>query len=109
MKTIAALTLLLLASQGFAEEGLARHVWDPAAARPGMRVLPPSAEAAFAQLEVSPEPGVPSRLLTIERPKITSARYALRGRVRYEGVEGEGYLEMWNQFPNGGRFFSRSL
>ncbi|MGH9255909.1 MAG: hypothetical protein ACRD3C_15230 [Vicinamibacterales bacterium] len=47
-------------------------------------------------------------LVTIERPGIGTARYALRGRVRYEGVATGSYLEMWNHLPEGA-FFSRSL
>jgi hypothetical protein len=109
VKSIATLVLITLSSTGSAEEVLARYSWEAAAAGPGMRVVPPSAETAFARLEIVPAAGIPSRVLTIDRPRITSARYALRGQVRHDGVEGEGYLEMWNHFPNGGRFFSRSL
>jgi hypothetical protein len=47
-------------------------------------------------------------LVTVERPGITTARYAVRGRVRYEGVASASYLEMWNYLPDGA-FFSRSL
>jgi hypothetical protein len=47
-------------------------------------------------------------LVTIERPGIATARYAIRGRVRYEDVASAGYLEMWNYLPDGA-FFSRSL
>jgi hypothetical protein len=47
-------------------------------------------------------------LLTIERPDIRTARYALRGRVKYERVAAGGYLEMWTYLPEGA-FFSRSL
>ena len=47
-------------------------------------------------------------LLTVERPGITAARYALKGRVRYENVADGSYLEMWNHLPEGA-FFSRTL
>ena len=47
-------------------------------------------------------------LVTIERPGITAARYALRGRVRYDGVASGSYFEMWNHLSEGA-FFSRSL
>jgi hypothetical protein len=49
------------------------------------------------------------RLLTIEAPGVTRARYAITGEVRHEGVEGAGYLEMWNAIPGKGSFFSRTL
>jgi hypothetical protein len=56
----------------------------------------------------APGPRVVS-LLTLERPGITQARYAVLGEVRYEGVEGRGYLEMWSEIPGKGSFFSRTL
>jgi hypothetical protein len=46
--------------------------------------------------------------VTIERPRISAARYALRGQIRYERVADGSYLEMWNYLPEGS-FFSRSL
>jgi len=48
-------------------------------------------------------------LVTIERPPVTGPAYAVTGQVRYQGVEGQGYLEMWTVFPDGGRFFTRTL
>jgi uncharacterized membrane protein SirB2 len=54
-------------------------------------------------------------LLKIESPAITADFYRLDGEVRYAGVEGDGYLEMWSTFPPatpGGTersFFSRTL
>ena len=47
--------------------------------------------------------GSPVTVLTIDRPTIKGPHYALTGQVRYDGVEGTGYLELWNYFPNGGR------
>jgi hypothetical protein len=48
-------------------------------------------------------------VLTIEEPGLKAHRYSVSGQVRYEGVEGTGYLEMWNYFPGGGEYFSRTL
>ncbi len=48
-------------------------------------------------------------VLTIEEPNIASRRYSISGEVRYDGIEGTGYLEMWNYFPGGGQYFSRTL
>ena len=48
-------------------------------------------------------------LVTIERPAVTGPAYAVTGQVRYESVEGQGYLEMWTVLPDGQRFFSRTL
>lgn len=47
-------------------------------------------------------------LATIERPPITAARYALRGRVRYDNAAAGSHLEMWSHLGDGA-FFSRSL
>lgn len=47
-------------------------------------------------------------LLTLEHPGISAARYALRGRVKYDAVTAGSYLEMWSHLPDGA-FFSRTL
>ena len=49
------------------------------------------------------------RLLTIDEPAVTSTVYAVVGRMAYTNVKGDGYLEMWNVFPGGGRYFSRTM
>jgi hypothetical protein len=48
-------------------------------------------------------------LVTITRPPVTAPRYVVTGEVRYQGVEGQAYFEMWSLFPDGERFFSRTL
>lgn len=48
-------------------------------------------------------------LVEIIDPAITKRHYAVRGRVRCEGVVGSGYLEMWSYFPDGSHYFSRTL
>ncbi len=48
-------------------------------------------------------------LVTIDHPPVAGPGYVVAGQVRYEGVEGQGYLEMWTVFPDGQRFFSRTL
>ena len=48
-------------------------------------------------------------VLTIDRPEIAGPRYSLKGQIQYEGIEGTGYLEMWNHFPDGSQYFSRTL
>lgn len=48
-------------------------------------------------------------ILEIEAPRITRDEFALIGRVKYENVEGDGYLEMLNHFGERGAFFSRTL
>lgn len=48
-------------------------------------------------------------LTTIREPEVGDESYAIVGEVRYEGVAEPAYLEMWSVFPDGGRYFSRTL
>jgi hypothetical protein len=48
-------------------------------------------------------------LCEIVSPKITTPSYAVRGKIRYENVVGNGFLEMWNHFSGAGQYFSRTL
>jgi hypothetical protein len=54
-------------------------------------------------------------LVKIEHPSITSITYALIGEIKYENIQGNGYLDMWNYFPPvrpglpEGQFFSRTM
>ena len=41
--------------------------------------------------------------------RISAPVYALTGEVRYDGLNGRGYLEMWSHFADGGAYFSRTL
>ncbi len=36
------------------------------------------------------------QILKIKKPAITKTLYAVIGEVKYEGVRGNAYLEMWN-------------
>lgn len=42
-------------------------------------------------------------------PPITTPSYAVRGKIRYDGVVGVGFLEMWNHFAGHGEFFTRTM
>lgn len=55
--------------------------------------------------------GAASKTVTLATGRYVpeSSQYAVRGRVRYSGVAGEAYLEMWNIMPDGSRYFSRTL
>jgi len=48
-------------------------------------------------------------LTAIDSPDVGGAGYAIVGEIRYEDVDAPGYLEMWSVFPDGGRYFSRTL
>jgi len=50
-----------------------------------------------------------STIVRCPAPAISSHQYVVRGQVKYDGVVGDGYLELWNDFGSKGKFFSRSL
>lgn len=49
------------------------------------------------------------KLFILPQPGITSPSYAINGKLKYEGVEGTGYLEMLNHFPDGKVYFTKTL
>jgi hypothetical protein len=109
-----AIACCLMVSRTVCGEEVVRSVrWEELAAAhtltSGTVVAAPAGEPA-ASLRIIHKGGVAATfpLVTIERPGISRARYALRGRVRYEGVAAGSYLEMWTHLPDGS-FFSRSL
>ena len=75
---------------------VSRLAAEPAPSAPGQAcaALPPQAV---------------TQILVLESPPITQATYALRGRVRCEGVRGQGYIEMWNVFAGNAAYFSRTM
>jgi hypothetical protein len=48
-------------------------------------------------------------LTVISAPDVAAEGYAVTGEVRYEGVQGQAFLEMWSVLPDGGRYFSRTM
>ena len=56
----------------------------------------------------SSDDGLTVTLVDVESPGITKDRYAVKGRVRYENVSGDAYVEMWNVFPEA-RYFTRTI
>jgi hypothetical protein len=79
-------------------------------------VLPGTVEEkGFLRVESTNSTGLRETLLRIENPPISRTFYAVRGEIRYEGVEGDGFLEMWNVFPPArpgeveAQFFSRTM
>lgn len=117
------LTLVLLApnavacpepSRRVAEEPLRDFHW-PKLQQAGRlnngTIVPAAGQTKFDSLLVENTQSTPAviTVLVIPDPNITKPRYAIRGQVRYEAVEGTGYLEMWNYFPPDGQHFSRTL
>ena len=106
--------LLVCASIATAEQTLLDSPWGQLKAQ-GMlkdgRILPTDDTTPFDLLLVENTEAKETRLrvLTLEKPPITSATYAIVGQVACEAVEGKGYLEMWTVTADGGKFFSRTL
>jgi hypothetical protein len=48
-------------------------------------------------------------LVSIDRPRVGNVGYVLSGDVRYRGVHPAGFIEMWSVFPDGSRYFSKTL
>jgi hypothetical protein len=99
---IAILLLMLSAGGVAAQEPVMRIDWNE---RP-----PTSGEVIEGNVRVSGDgAGGTIPLITIKVPDLGREGYVIRGRVRYTDVEGSGYLEMWNVFADGGRYFTRTL
>lgn len=67
----------------------------------------PDGEVAI-QVVGAEKPSV-AEIIVTESPKVTSFRYVVKGKVKYDDVVGDAYLELWNDFGEKGQFFSRSL
>ena len=84
--------------------------WSSARVEHGT-VLPDGALGGGAALRLVSQSGKGAvfRLAEIHNPAIRGDQYAVVGRVRYAGVEGSGYLEIWSVFAGGSRYFTRTL
>ena len=51
----------------------------------------------------------PIHLINVDGAPINEIQYVLSGQIKYEGVEKTSYLEMWNMFPDGGEYFTRTV
>ena len=61
-------------------------------------------------LTVTALPGEQQQLLLeLPDPGITLPVYALKGMVRYDDVQGDGFLQLDSHFGDAGTFFSKSL
>jgi hypothetical protein len=114
--TLAAAVCLLLALVGVARSE--EHLQDisPAALAEsgrllGGQVVPPAEADGREVLRVEHRGEGPQvfNLFVLDEPPVAQPRYAIRGEVRYQDVDGEGYLEMWNYFADGGHYFTRTL
>ncbi len=101
--------LLLVAARPAVTQEAATIDWSRTAVA-GAAAIPGQGPGGAAALQLrSPAAGASFHLVTIDHPAVAAPGYVVTGEVRYDGVEGQGYLEMWSVFPDGGRFFSRTL
>lgn len=48
-------------------------------------------------------------LVDVASPPVSGHQYVVRTTVRYEGVVGPAYFDMWNHFTDGGAYYTRNL
>ncbi len=101
--------------QKAAEKQIAKIVWtevDKAGELPGSAKLVKD-EKLGEVVRITRTPEVPQliEIAKIEKPAATQRAYMLRGKMKFEGVGGEGFLEIWNHFPEPkkGAYFSRTM
>jgi len=106
---MAVLALLLVAAG--AASPLETRAWSAEALPEGATLLAGGAGEGKASLRVvNPGPGpLRATLAVFRRPGLSTPYWSVRGRLRTEGVAGQGFLEMWSTFPDGNSFFSRTL
>ena len=106
----AVLSLFLLGSISHAKQVLMEISWDKTKPTAG-EVIPAAGQTPFAQVKITNTGAKPLTviLVTMDDPGITAPEYSVTGQVRYEDVEGKAYLEMWSVFPDGSRYFTRTL
>lgn len=104
-RTLAAASLIATALITSACE----HESEPIATIDWSRTIPERGQVIDGAVRVTaPAEGGTFPLATVERPAVPADGYRISGEVRYEGVEGEAFLEMWSTFPDGERYFSRT-
>jgi hypothetical protein len=109
--------LLWLVSNALAQQTLNSYDWQDLNQHHQLRggaVVSLDGESVL-KIENTNDTPLQVQLLKIVKPAVSTTVYAITGRVKYESVQGTGYLEMWNYFPAlhpgmpEGRYFSRTL
>jgi hypothetical protein len=94
---------------------LRRIEWDSVTLPPSVRLAPDSTGGNFIIITKRDNDPAEAPLWTSTDPGIHTRCYALRGKVRYLGVVGVGYFNLWNEFqsPEAGSakasYFTRTL
>jgi hypothetical protein len=99
---------IVMTKLAHAEEVLKELNWEKAPEN--AELVEPKAPATQPSLKVAgKEGGVSVKVMSVEKPAITSDRYAITGQVKYENVDGSGHLEMWSTFADDNAYFSKTL
>jgi hypothetical protein len=99
--TLAAIATVWIATPVFAQEPIATIDWTSTA--------PASGVVVDGAVRITTTSGGTFPLAAVDVPDLGTTGYEIRGQVRYDGVAGTSYLEMWSVFPDGGRYFTRTL
>jgi hypothetical protein len=109
------IALLAFAVPAWSQQIVTEFKWDDPAGLPhGTTPIMRDGRAAL-KIENTNDSPLQLSLLTVAKPKIAAQMYAVQGEVRYDAVQGEGFLEMWSYFPPvkpglpEGEYFSRTL
>lgn len=105
-RTVAAASFLVMALAAAACGGSGQ----PIAAIDWSETVPRSGQVSGGAVRVTAsDPGGTFPLATVEHPAVPGDGYVVVGEVRYEGVDGRAFLEMWSAFPGGERYFTRTV
>ncbi|HEX4146561.1 MAG TPA: hypothetical protein VHY91_23875 [Pirellulales bacterium] len=106
---LALLALTVLPAGGCqTNEPVTLALYSPAEMCPNAK--PAQGPGGESAIEVRANAGLGTTTVAVcDKPAIASPDYVLRGRVKYEGVVGGGYLELLNDFGYRGTYFTRSL
>jgi hypothetical protein len=109
------IAFLAFGQTGWSQKTLGEYDWKEVAQKFHLEGVSMTLEAGGALKIVFTNDTMQATLLTITNPPISATVYAIIGKIKYESVEGDGFLEMWNYFPPakpgspGEKYFSRTL
>jgi hypothetical protein len=98
---MASIATVLAAAPALAQEPVSTIDWTT--------TPPASGTVVDGAARVTSTSGGTFPLTAIDVADLGTTGYEIRGQVRYDDVAGPSYLEMWSVFPDGGRFFTRTL
>ncbi len=106
-RLIALLSAVLVTSSASADQTLRSWTWADSGRAPRAESGRVLADGSLEIGGIGREETLP--IFELAEPGVSTSTYAIAGEVRTEGLQGRGYLEMLNHFPNGGVYFSRTL